>query len=124
CLDVLATAGALPWFRGGVRRLGRLGYQLLGSLRIRVIRDPHLGPALDRRNLPTTHAEEFVSKDARDAVGLEKVLHGGYHRGALSSVDANQRRALPSATYNNGSAAQRRAEGPPADAAGWAATFS
>ena len=77
-IDLLATAGTPPGFGAGIRAPGRFGYEFLRSCRIGIIGDPYLGPAFDRRNLPTPRTEEVVSKDARDSVGLEKVLHGGY----------------------------------------------
>src|SRR5207253_71229 len=83
-LDLLATMAAPPRLRGEVRAPGRFGYELLGSLRIGVIGHPYLGPTFYRRKLPTTRAEEFVSEDARNSVGLEKVLHGRYERDVLS----------------------------------------
>src|SRR5207302_6468906 len=48
-----------------------------------------LGPALDRRELSLTCAQELVSEDARDTVRLEDILDVTRNRYRLSGVDAN-----------------------------------
>jgi len=73
-VDLLATAPAPPRFPGGAAGVGSLGHELPRALCIRVIGDPDLGPALDRRKLSLTCAQELVSEDAWDTVRLEAFL--------------------------------------------------
>ena len=90
-IDLLATSGAPPGFGGRVRSPGSFGYEFPRSLRIGVVGHPYLRPAFDRRKLSTSRAQEIISEDTRDAVGLAKVPNGCYERDILSGVDANQR---------------------------------
>jgi hypothetical protein len=94
-IDLLATSGAPPGFGVRVRSPGSFGYEFPRSLPIGVIGHPYLRPAFDRRNLPTPRAQEIISEDTRDVVGLEKVPNGCYQGDILSGVDANQRSTSP-----------------------------
>jgi len=104
-VDLLAAAPAPPRFPEGTRGFGRLGYESLRALCIAVIDDPYLGPALDRRKLSLTRAQEFVSEDARNAVGLENVLDIAYDRLSLELCRRESRPPLCGAAQRIGGSA-------------------
>ena len=89
CVHFLATTSAPPRCRRGSRDFDCLRDEIPGSFRITIIGDPYLGPALGRGEFPEAGIQEFVSKDAWHAIGLENVLDVRYRRQNSSSVDAN-----------------------------------
>ena len=89
CVHFLATTSAPPRCRRGSRDFDCLRDEIPGSFRITIIGDPYLGPALGRGEFPEAGIQEFVSKDAWHAIGLENVLDVRYRRQDSSSVDAN-----------------------------------